>query len=116
MARTYEDVITRAREILQDTNNAQYRYSDQSMINAVNDAILEIQRVRPDLLLGVSFDPGDADLNNLTIELPVATTFFQSLVYMTAGQMMLRDDEFAVDARAVQLLNKGLAQLITVTA
>jgi hypothetical protein len=116
VARTYDDVITRAREILQDTNNAAYRYSEQSVLNAVNDSILEVQRVRPDILLAVGLEPEDAELTDTTLTLPIDAVFFQSLVYMTAGYMMLRDNEFAVDQRAVNLLNKGLAQLLTVAA
>lgn len=114
--RTYSDVIVRAREIVQDTDASSYRYSDQSMVNAVNDAILEVQRVRPDLLIGQDFDPNDILVADISTVLPIENIFFQSLVYMTAGYMMLRDNEFSLDQRAVNLLNKGLAQLITVAA
>ncbi len=117
MARTYSQVIERARRILQDEDAANYRYSDQSLLDAVNDAILEVRRVRPDLFISVSFSPTDVLLGQESAALiPIEDMYFQSLVYLTTGYQMLRDDEFSLDSRAVNLLNKGTAQLLTTNA
>jgi len=117
MSRTYSDVITRVRRIVQDEDATGYRYPDASLVDSVNDAILEVRRVRPELFLRVSFNPVDVLLADIAVtDLPIEDMYFQSLVYMTAGYQMLRDDEFSVDSRAVNLLNKGVAQLIKVAA
>ena len=117
MARTYSQVIERARRILQDEDATNYRYSDQSLLDSVNDAILEVRRVRPDLFISVSFSPTDVLLGQEAAALiPIEDMYFQSLVYLTTGYQMLRDDEFSLDSRAVNLLNKGTAQLLTTNA
>jgi len=117
MSRTYSDVITRARRILQDENASNYRYSDQSLVDAANDAVLEVRRTRPDLMLRVSFNPSDVTLADIAlVSPPVEDMYFQSLVYITVGYQMLRDDEFSKDSRAIAMLNKGLSQLLTVAS
>lgn len=113
-SRTFGDVITRARRILQDTDDSNYRYPQSELVDAVNDALLEVRRCRPDLLMSSNFNPtfvaeGQVDAT----EIPIESHFFQTLVYLTAGYMMLRDDEFSLDSRAVNLLNKGVSQLLT---
>lgn len=81
-------------------------------MDAVNDALLEVRRIRPDLFLSRAFDVpvvalADADTTNL----PVEDFIFQAVVYLVVGNQMLRDNEFSLDSRAVNLLNKGIAQL-----
>ncbi len=117
MPRTYSQVIERTRRILQDEDAANYRYSDQSLVDATNDAILEVRRVRPDLFLSSDFTPTDVDIGAVAAtELPIEDMYFQSLVYLTSGYQMLRDDEFSLDSRAVNLLNKGVSQLLVVNS
>lgn len=112
MARKYSDVITRARRILQDQDASNYRYPDQDLTDAVNDAITEVRRVRPDLFLSSAFAITDVAVGDIaTTDIPIPDMYFMSLVYMAAGYQMLRDDEFSLDSRAVNLLNKGTTQL-----
>ena len=114
MALTYQDVMTRARRILQDEDSGNYRYPDTDLLDAVNDAMKEVRRLRPDLFINTGYrvPTATAATNNLLIE----DHWFMCLVYMSAGQMMLRDDEFSLDSRAVNLLNKGTSQLQTTQA
>ena len=117
MARTYSDVIIRARRILQDEDATSQRYTDESLLDAVNDAVLEVRRVRPDLFISANFTVTTVALVDIaSTNIPIPEFHFQSLVYLTAGYQMLRDDEFSVDSRAVNLLNKGTAQLLTVAS
>jgi hypothetical protein len=117
MARTYSQVIERARRILQDTDAANYRYPQQDLVDSVNDALLEVRRVRPDLFISSSFSVSDVELANIAaVNIPIESHYFQTLVYLTAGYQMLRDDEFSLDSRAVNLLNKGTAQLLSVAS
>ena len=114
MATTYQQVVTRARRILQDEDPANYRYPDDSLLDGVNDAMKEVRRIRPDLFLNTGFEvPVATDLaQNVLLE----DQWFMALVYFTAGFQMLRDDEFSLDSRAVNLLNKGTSQLQTTQA
>lgn len=117
MPRTYSQVIQRARRILQDEDVDNYRYSDESLADSVNDALLEVRRVRPDLFLSDSFVVTDVILADMdTTNIPVEDFYFQSLVYLVSGYAMLRDDEYSLDSRAVNLLNKGVAQLLSVAS
>lgn len=105
--RTLGDVKARVSVLLQDV--AEVRYSDAELTNAVNDAVLEVRRIRPDLFLSSDFVVTDMTADTEVI--PVPDFFFNSLVYIVSGHAMLRDDQFSVDSRAVSLLNKGLMQL-----
>jgi len=117
MPRTYSQVIERARRILQDEDTDNYRYSDESLADAVNDALLEVRRVRPDLFISASFSVTDVDFADMAnVQIPIEDFYFQTLVYLTSGYQMLRDDEFSMDSRAVNLLNKGTAQLLSVAS
>ena len=117
MSRTYRSVIDRARRILQDTDASNYRYSEVDIVDAVNDSLLEVRKIRPDLFIDGAFTV--VDVSELEVDataIPIEDFYFQSLVYLVSGYMMLRDDEFSLDSRAVNLLNKGNAQLRTVGA
>lgn len=114
MSRTVLDVKTRVRSILKDNVDPE-RYNDTDMLNAINDALLEVRRVRPDLYLKranfvVPVLVADGD------KLPIEDTFFNSIVYFTAAYMMFRDDEFSVDSRASQLMAKATGQLLAVAS
>jgi hypothetical protein len=112
MARTYADVITRARRILKDQDASSYRYPDQDLVDAVNDAVLEVRRIRPDLFIAAAFATTDVLLADIaTTNIPIPEHYLQTLVYLTCGYQMLRDDEFSQDSRAVNLMNKGVSQL-----
>lgn len=117
MARTYQQVIDRVRRLLQDEDATNYRYSEESLADAVNDALLEFRRLRPDLLLSQFFMLEEVPSEDMgTTPLPVEDQWFMALVYIVSGNQMLRDDEFSHDHRAVNLLNKGLSQMLTVNA
>jgi hypothetical protein len=45
------DVLAQARELLQDKVTP-YRYSDDGLFYAINEAIFEARRLRPDLFVG----------------------------------------------------------------
>lgn len=110
MSRSYSQVMDRARSILQDADKT--RYTDDDLLGAVNDGLIEIRRIRPDLLLSVAFVTDEKAIGDIADNLPVEDFAFQSLVYMAAGYMMLRDDEYSLDSRAVNMLNIGTSKLL----
>ena len=101
MAKTVGDTITEARVILNDSAGA--RYTDVQLVAAFNNAISEAKSLRPDM-----FVFGEALPQYTTADFgqpfPLPQIVFQSFVYFLAGDAELRDDEFAVDGRAMTLL------------
>lgn len=90
------------------------RYPDADILDAINDALTEVRRIRPDLFLKKKFKV--TPLLFETDLLPVEDQFFNPVVYFCVGNMMLRDDEFVVDGRAMALINKATGQLLETAA
>lgn len=111
--RTVSNVIGRVRALLEDTRADSYRYSSDDLLNGVNDAFLEVRRIRPDLYIHKGFDVDDLTVDSV---FPIDVQYFMAVVYLTAGHVMLRDDPNSNDSRAVSLLNKGISQLQSTAA
>lgn len=125
MARlTYRSIIDGVRVLLNDTDSVSKRYTDAVLIGILNRALSELERIRPDAL----FDLYDAnDLNTplvvdgtpdadydeagLDDEFPLDRMFQPPLIEYVAGMAEAADDEFAVDGRAVLLLERFRASL-----
>lgn len=106
---TVGDVIAQARVILQDTDVAQYRYDTASVFQAMNEAILESARLRPDFFRGGSipqYAPG-----NEAVALGYPQTYVPALVNFICGRVQIRDDEQTEDSRAAVFLNTFAAKL-----
>lgn len=114
MARTVGDVVGRCRGILQDRDAAHYRYSDSDLVGFLNDALLEIYRVRPDLYFSdfAVTQFVEADVDDTAKTLPIDDRYFSPVVYFVVGSAELRDDEFTVDGRAVTLMNQFSSKLL----
>ena len=108
---TADEVIRRVRALLQDETTP-FRYSDSQMIDSLNDGLNRLVDLRPDEFIGVSFDP--ARVAALVDTLDVPWKFIHPLTVFVAGYMMLREDEFATDGRAVALI--GAAGVIATVA
>ncbi len=77
-----------------------YRYSDTSILVALNLALLEGRRLRADLFVcryGNKVPQFDA-VSGETV--PIEPQFRLAFVYGIAGQVLLRDEEDVQDARA----------------
>lgn len=111
MARTIQQVITEARGYLQDTVE-EYRYSDDSLIVYLNNAILETRRIRPDAFVN-AYDAAIPQFTtaDLAADLPIDSQFYTAIAYFVAGSASLQDDEHVVDSRATGLLALFSAKL-----
>jgi hypothetical protein len=105
MPKSIDDALLDARVILNDT--AGDRYTDAQLVSDLNNAISMTKMLRPDVFkLGEAlpeFTTADLGLGTPT-DFPLPEIFYQSFVYFLAGNAELRDDEFAVDNRAMTLL------------
>ena len=111
MPRTIGDVISEARSYIQDTVET-YRYSDADLVTYLNDALVEVRRLRPDFFIG-SYDSDvtiytDADLAE---DFPIDEQALTACAYFVAGSASLRDDEHEVDNRTTQLLQAFVTKL-----
>lgn len=101
MPYTGQRALDRAYEILQDDGT---RYPRAQLIAFLNEGIVAVRRVRPDIFVG-RFGPPLPQVAEATINdpLPTPDSVFEGLAHYVAGRAELRDDEFAVDGRAMTL-------------
>lgn len=111
MAKTIADVVTEARQMLQDAREP-FRHTQVYLVSLMNTAFLEVYRERPDAYMGCcgddievpSYTEGDLTANPVP-PFPIdERLFFQAVVYHIVANAQLQDDEFAVDGRAVTLI------------
>ena len=116
MAKTYQDVVTEARVLLQDTVSDSYRYSDETLIAIYNRALQALARIRPDACYDLYSD-NSLNVPELVTESPgsgqtdwsdtfgLEMQFFNPLVSYIVGIAEIIDDEYSEDGRAALLLN-----------
>ena len=107
---TIEDLLTQARDLLQDTVTP-YRFSDARLLRTLNNAFGEGYRKRPDLYVGVSLVIPFVSSADLADPFPLDDQFFPAFVEYVVGFTEMSDDEFTVDGRAQALLNLFFGKL-----
>lgn len=123
MAKTYQDVVTEARVLLQDTDSDSYRTSDATLLAIYNRALQALARVRPDacydLYSGNSLnvpelveDSPDADQVAWTDDFGLEMQFFNPLVSYVVGVAEIIDDEYTEDSRAALMLSSFKNEVI----
>ena len=110
------DLLDQIRTLLLDTDTAggEYRYSDASIVTNINQGMLEMYRIRPDIFLENKFKVpvfNDAALDDALV---IEPQFVPSLVYYAVGMCQLRDDEPTQDQRASMFLGKFTSMLAAV--
>lgn len=110
MARTVQAVVDRVREILQDEDGI--RYPDVDVCSYVVDGIQQARSVRPDLFIG-QYNVALPDTVTTAVTLPLPDSIFNALCYFVSGSCELRDDEFAVEGRAMVLRESYNKKLVS---
>ena len=100
MARTVQQLVNRVREVLQDDQGV--RYLDAQILAHTVDALQVARSVRPDLYVGQYATPLP-DTLAIADPLPLPDQLFAAAAYYVCGACEMRDDEFAVDNRAMTL-------------
>ena len=123
MAKTYQDVITETRVLLQDTDSDNYRYTETNLIAILNRGLQATGRARPDACYDlytenslevpelVESAPG-SDQVIYTAAFGLEMQFFNPLVSYLVGIAELVDDEYTEDGRAAMLLQAFKAELL----
>lgn len=113
MLDTVSQVVKEARRLLQD-EIVPYRYTDSDLVDALNTAILDARRLRPDLFLP-KFDLPYYDASgtiNLSAKFPIEPHFRQAFIFYIVGRMEMRDDEQTQDGRAVAMITTWRQMLV----
>ena len=106
---TVGKVMDYVRVLLQDTLEP-YRYPIEDLIVALNMAMLDARRLRPDLFL---YTPTEVPFYSITSEvIDIDQQYRMALVFFVAGQAQFRDEEDVQDARAAAFLQK-FSQMLT---
>lgn len=110
------DIVDQVRTLLQDTDNSsgQYRYSTDSIVTNLNQGIMDMFRIRPDLFLEQKFTIPKFNVGGLDQVPGIEEQYLPPLIYYIVGLTQLRDDEQNQDARAAGFLKQFIASLTTV--
>lgn len=111
---TVSDYISQARVLLMDAI-PDYRYSDDELVTNLNMGLLEMRRLRPELMRSYfrsSIPSYSASSPSTAVAVDVQ--YRVALLYYICGMAQLRDDENTQDARATVFLNKFTAQMLTI--
>ena len=123
MAKTYQDVVSEARVLLQDTDSDGYRYSEATLIDILNRGLTIVGRVRPDACYDlysanslevpelVESSPGSGQ-TLYTDAFVMEQQFFSPLITYLVGIAELVDDEYTEDGRAAMLLQSFRMELL----
>lgn len=110
-----KSIVDQVRTILQDTVE-DYRYSTASIVANLNQGMLEMYRLRPDIFLETAFRVPVFYVDHLEYPWPVEPQWIPPIVYYTVGLTQVRDDEGTQDTRAAAFLSRFVAMIEGVTA
>ena len=91
------------------------RYTDLHLLAALNTAVGEIRRVRPDIAdiqVDIPNFPYVGNSINDGTRVPVDDMYYGPIISFVVGWAELIDDEFTVDGRANTLLTRFTQQLV----
>jgi hypothetical protein len=121
--KTYENLVTEARKLLQDTDTNLQRYTDETLIEILNRGLRDLGTMRPDVFYDLfaanslnvpeivesGAGAGQIDWTDVfTLEFQ----FYTPLVGYIVGIAEIFDDEYTADGRAALLLNQFRNQVI----
>lgn len=112
--RTVGEILAQVRVLLQDEDqSAPYRYSDASLVQALNSGLLDSRRLRPDLFHHRVFDVPQYTVADMGKGVDYEPMYVPALINHIVGLAQLRDAEETTDARAAALMNTFTSRLIT---
>lgn len=116
MAKTYQNAIDEARQILQDTDTP-YRYDDAILLNILNRGLQELARLRPDAYWDqfATDDVTVPEIEELTLEDAFAPPmmFYNPIVSYIVSWAEVLDDEFTTDGRAAMMFAQFQKQVLS---
>lgn len=111
---TVADLVVNARILLQDRIEP-YRYETDQLVTALNIALQDARRIRPDIFLPTFTIPIYSS-SNMTATIVFPDFYKSALLYFVIGFAQLQDQEDTSDQRAGVLITKFVAELTGVFA
>lgn len=99
-------VLNQVRVLLQDTLFGNYRYPTDQLIANLNQGMMEMFRIRPDLFLANAFVIPQFAGDELDAPISIEQQYIPPLIYFTVGLTQARDDEETQDARATGFMQR----------
>ncbi len=97
MARTYQNVVDRARQPLKDAEKL--RWPDAVLLGFANDGVLLLRQRRPDLFFG-SYAALPGTEQGLNSPIPVGDEFLPPLADYVTARALVGDDEDSMQQQA----------------
>ena len=96
-----------------------FRSSQQldEMFEAINGMMAEVRTKRPDLFLPMGLRkpmPFYTSATDMNTPFPLDTSCYSAFVYYLVGRAEMREDTWSDDGRATAMMNKAVAQLLTI--
>jgi hypothetical protein len=123
------DYLANTRSFLQDLIGPPYRYADADIVFALNTAVAEISRLRPDLFLEYKYQhplprksypddlvPGLFTSTRTTDVVPIPRTYYQPTIWYMAGLLQAWDVDDTQDVRAQMFSQKFVGALTSLVA
>lgn len=121
-----QDYVGATRLQLQDLV-APYRYDDYQVVAALNSAMCEVSRLRPDMFLDMKYQknvpcdgstygdmvpaPLSADAQTMTV--PIPSLYWPAIIWYMSGYLQAYDVEDTQDQRAQVLMGKLASRMMT---
>jgi hypothetical protein len=117
VAKTYQDIVTEVRVLLQDTDSDAPRYTDPVLLAILNRALQQLSVLRPDAYYGmfsanslnvpeVVASGAIAGQVNISASFGLEMQFFSPLINYVVGVAEIIDDEYTEDGRAAMMLTQ----------
>lgn len=108
---TVQNVLSETREVLQDLDPNNVRYPTSQLVEYINDAVFQARRIRPDIFVSLYLTQIPLIPTTLTPDsayaaypFPMPDIYFLGVVNFVIGRAEIRDDEFALDSRAMTFM------------
>jgi len=111
------DLLDQIRILLQDTDNTsgQYRYSTESIVLCLNQGMVDLYRLRPDIFLMLKFTIPVYTSADLAAIVDIEMQYISPLIFYVVGLVQARDDEQTQDQRAQSFLQTFKGAVLTVS-
>jgi len=111
VAKSYQNLVSECREMLQDTDAVDPRYADSTILNILNRGLQDLGRIRPDIAYTL-FTANDLNIPEIVESAPGAgqviwsdpfgleMQFYPTMLSYIVGVAEITDDEYTEDGRA----------------
>lgn len=122
--RQVSDYITAVRNLLQDKVSP-FRYTDQDCVDALNDCMGEISRIRPDIFLDLKYQNtlGNGDIRDGVPQLYLATAqtetvavpsnYYMAVIWHMTGFLQLYDVSDTQDTRGAAFIERAKTMFLS---